>query len=190
MFKISSHGPFGYLKYKLWPKEAPIIKLPIWFSTIKNQESPIFTFVQMVCNILLEISWQGLQRCFGLHFNQRFAQKDMGLQSCKSLKFGNFGTSNLGVPTQNDIWVQALWPSTKNTIMGKVVVSPSIGHGESCESVYAHGSSMHQECYNYALNNLLFGLCSPMWIINMLVIFPTPYPKSLARLFYLQSVAR
>jgi hypothetical protein len=35
----------------------------------------------------------------------------------------------------------------------------SSGHGESYEFVFAYGSSMHQKCLNYALTNLLFGLC-------------------------------
>jgi hypothetical protein len=39
---------------------------------------------------------------------------------------------------------------------------PSPGRGESCESVFAHGSSVHQKCSNYALTNLLFGLCKSM----------------------------
>jgi len=47
----------------------------------------------------------------------------------------------------------------KNTIRGKVVASPSSGRVESCESMFAHDSSMHQKCSNYALTNLLFGLC-------------------------------
>jgi hypothetical protein len=46
--------------------------------------------------------------------------------------------------------------------MGKVMVSPKSGYGEFCEScefVFAHGSFVHQKCSNYALTNLLFGLC-------------------------------
>jgi hypothetical protein len=39
---------------------------------------------------------------------------------------------------------------------------PSPGHGEFCEIVFAHGSFVHQKCSNYALTNLLFGLCTPM----------------------------
>jgi hypothetical protein len=35
---------------------------------------------------------------------------------------------------------------------------PSPNYGRSCEFVYAHGSSVHQKCSNYALTNL-FGLC-------------------------------
>jgi hypothetical protein len=37
-----------------------------------------------------------------------------------------------------------LWPSTEYTIKGKVVASPSLGHGESCEFMFACGLSMHQ----------------------------------------------
>jgi len=39
---------------------------------------------------------------------------------------------------------------------------PSLGHGESCEFVFAHGSSLHQKCYNYTLTNLLFDLYRSM----------------------------
>jgi hypothetical protein len=44
------------------------------------------------------------------------------------------------------------------------------------ESVFARGSSMHQKCSNYALTNLLFGLCRSMWIIELLVTLPNPHP--------------
>jgi hypothetical protein len=85
----------------------------------------------------------------------------MGLQRRKNPNFGNFGTSNLGIPRQNDIWVQASWPGIKNNIIrGKVMVSPSLGHGESCESMFAHGLFMHLKCSNYALTKLLFGCSS------------------------------
>jgi hypothetical protein len=38
------------------------------------------------------------------------------------------------------------------------VASLSPGRGESCKSMFARGSSVHQKCSNYALTNLLFGL--------------------------------
>jgi hypothetical protein len=41
-------------------------------------------------------------------------------------QFWEFRESHLGGPKQNDIWVLALWPSTKNTIRGKVVASPQV----------------------------------------------------------------
>ncbi len=37
---------------------------------------------------------------------------------------------------------------------------------------------MHQKCSNYALTNLLFDLCRSMWIINPLVIRPSPHPRA------------
>jgi len=58
--------------------------------------------------------------------------------------------------------VQAPWPSIENIIRGKVVASLSPGHGESRKSVYARGLFMHYDCYNYALTNLLIGLCRPV----------------------------
>jgi len=87
-----SYDPFGHFKHKLWPKEEPRVKLPIWLSTIKSQELPQFPWVQVVCNILLEIPWLGLQLFFRPHLNRRSAHKVMGPQSCGSPNCGNFGT--------------------------------------------------------------------------------------------------
>ncbi len=133
----------------------------------------------MVCHISLESSQQGLQLCFKPHFNRSFSQNLMGFQSCGSPNFGNFKTPSLGIPKQNDIWVQGLWPGTKNTIRG-MVASLKLRCGESCESVFARGSSMHQKCSYYALNNLLFSLCKFVWIIDSLVTCLSPHPRALA----------
>jgi hypothetical protein len=124
MSKMGSHDPFGYLKHKLWPKEGLGIKLSIWLLTTKSQESPWFTCVQVACHIPLESFQQRLQLCFRPDLNWRSAQEVMGLQSHKN---PNFGTPNLGNLGQNDIWLQAPWPGTKNTIRGKVIDSLKSG---------------------------------------------------------------
>jgi hypothetical protein len=124
---MGSHISFVYSKHKLWPKEGSKVKLPIWFPIIKNQESPWFTYVQVLCHISLKSSQQGLQLYFRPYFNRRSLQKVIGFQSRESFNFGNFGTPKLGVPRQNDIWVQALWLGIDNIIMGKVVASPKSG---------------------------------------------------------------
>jgi hypothetical protein len=131
MCKMNLHDPFEYLKHTLWPKEGSGVKLTIWFSTTKNQESPWFPCLQVACNIPLKRSQWGLQLCFKPHPNWRFAHKIMGLQSCKNYNFGSFETptwkfrdSNLRVPRQNDIWVLFLCPCIEHIIRGKVVVFP------------------------------------------------------------------
>jgi hypothetical protein len=86
------YDPFGHLKYKLWPKERSGVKLVVWLSTIKSQELTQFICVQVVCDISLKRSRQGLQLCFRPHLNPKFACEIMGLQSCKSPNFSNFGT--------------------------------------------------------------------------------------------------
>jgi hypothetical protein len=93
----------------------------IWFLTTKSQESTWFICMKVTCHILLERSQQGLQLCFRPHLNRRFAQEVIGFQTRRN---HNFKTLNLGILRQNDIWVLDLWPSIKNTIRGKVVVSP------------------------------------------------------------------
>jgi hypothetical protein len=46
--------------------------------------------------------------------------------------------------------------------------------------MFARGSSVHQECYNYALTNLLFGLCMLVLIVDLLVTCCSPHPIALA----------
>jgi hypothetical protein len=113
MFKMGWHEPFWYLKHKLLLKEGLGVKLPIWLSTTKNQESPWFIYVQVVCHIFLESSWRRLQLCFKPHLNHWSAKNVMGLQNHKS--------PSLGVLRQNDIWLQASWLGIKNIIRGKLL---------------------------------------------------------------------
>jgi hypothetical protein len=87
----------------------------------------------------------------------------------------------LGVPGQNDIWVQAPWPGIDNTIRGKVLASSKSELWWVLYSVYAHDSFVHQKCSNYALINLLFGLCRFVWTIDPLFIHPSPHLGALTR---------
>ncbi len=135
----------------------------------------------MACHIQLESSWRGLQLCFIPHLNSRFTQEVIGFQSCRRPNFENFETTNLEVLGQNDIWVLASWLDTNNTIRGKVVASPSLGRGESYEFGFDRGSSLHQKCSNYALTNLLFGLCTFMWTIDPIVTCFSPHPGAPTR---------
>jgi hypothetical protein len=89
---MGSYDPFRHLRHKLWPKERSGVKLVIWFLTIKSQESPRFSYMQVTCHILLERSRQGLQRFFKPHLNQRSAHKVMGPQSHGNPSLGIFGT--------------------------------------------------------------------------------------------------
>jgi hypothetical protein len=105
----------------------------------------------------------------------------MGLQSCKNPNFENFMTPNLGIPKQNDIWVQAPWLGINNTIRGKVLASPK---PRSWWILWVHVYPWFvraPKCSNYALTNLLFGLCKFVWIIDSLIICPSPHPEALAR---------
>jgi hypothetical protein len=175
------HDPFEHLKHKLWPKEKPRVKLLIWLPTTKSQESPWFPCVQVACHILLERFQWRLQFCFRPHFNRRFTHKIMGLQSCKSPNFENFGIQ-LGSPKTKWHLGDGLVARHREQYKGgRWWLLPSLGRGESCEFVFARGLSMHQKCSNYILTNLLFGLCRSMWIIELLVTLPSPHLIILAR---------
>jgi len=59
----------------------------------KSRESTRFIYVQVLWDILLKSSREGLQLCFKPHLNSRFAHKVIGLQNQGSPNFGNFETT-------------------------------------------------------------------------------------------------
>jgi hypothetical protein len=121
---MGSHDPFEYLKHKLWLKKGLGIKVSIWIPTIKSWESLWITCVKEACHVSLEIFWQGLQLCFGPHFNQRFSQEIMGVQSGGSPNFRNCGTLDLGILRKMPFGCSPHGESQKILQGGKVVVSP------------------------------------------------------------------
>jgi hypothetical protein len=40
---------------------------------------------------------------------------------------------------------------------------------------------VHQKYSNYALTNLLFGLCRSQWIIDLIIIHPSPHMRAPTR---------
>jgi hypothetical protein len=123
------------LKHKLWPKEGPRVKLPVWLPTRKSQKSTRFTWLQTTCHIPLESSRWELQLCFGSHFDPRSSRKVMGLQSRKSFGWRDFGTPTRKSRERKAIWMWALWRGPKYTTRGRWWLPPSLGRGESCVSV-------------------------------------------------------
>jgi hypothetical protein len=75
----------------------------------------------------------------------------MGFQFCKSHNFENFKIPNLGVLGQNDIWESR--NSQKEYYKGEGGGFPKSGRDESCEFMFAHVLSMHQNCSTYTLTN-------------------------------------
>jgi hypothetical protein len=175
MSKIGSHDPFGFLKHKLWPTERSRVKLAVWLMSTKNQKSPWFPRVQAACHI----AWKDLDKGYnfvldlisigGLH-TKLWAPKVAGVPI--------WGISGLQLESLGTKWHLGASPVARHKEYYKGEgggFSPSLGRGESCEYVFAHGFSMHQKCSNSALTNLLFGLCRSVWIIDSLVICPSPH---------------
>jgi len=88
-----------------------------------------------------------------------------------------FRDSHLGVPGQNVIWMWASWRGTKYTIREKVVASPKFGMWWVLWVRIFLWLVLTPKCFNYALTNLLFGLCRPVWINKMIVNLLSPIPE-------------
>jgi hypothetical protein len=91
MFK-GSYDPFGHFKHKLLPKERPKVKIENLIPDHYNLGIPRFPCVQVVCDILLESSQQGLQLCLNLISIEGLHTK---LWAPKVAKVPNLGISGL-----------------------------------------------------------------------------------------------
>jgi hypothetical protein len=140
---MSSHRPFGHLKHKLCPKEGPEVKLPIWLSTIKNQEST------QICTC----RWRATYRWKAFDEGYNFASD---LVSIRGLYTKLWRPKVAGVPTLAISGLPFGSPGTKNHLdVGPVErckvyykgggwwLPPSPGCDESCVSVLpvAHPST-------------------------------------------------
>jgi hypothetical protein len=173
MYKMGSHDPFGHLKHVMTKRKVGVKLLP----TTKSQKLPRFPYVQVACHIPLESSLWKIQLCFRPHLNKRSSHKIMSPQIPKSPNFANFGIPTLESQDKNDIWVLVPWPSIEYTIRGKVVASPKFGPWWVLW-VHVCRQLVHAPKFsNYALTNLLFGLCKPAWVIELFVNLPSPIPK-------------
>jgi hypothetical protein len=91
------------------------------------------------------------------------------------LPFGSLGTKcHLGVLGQSDIWALVPWPGIKFTIRGKVVASPKYMPWWVLWIRVCLWFVHAPKCSNYALINLLFGLCKFAWVIEMFVNLLSP----------------
>jgi hypothetical protein len=95
----------------------------------------------------------------------------MGLQICEIPFSGISGlpTWKLGVPRQNDIWVQASWLGTNNTMKGKVVASPKSGLWWVLWVCV---------CLWFIYAPKMLDLHRSMWIIISFVTYPSPHLKA------------
>jgi hypothetical protein len=116
MFQMGSHDLFEYLKHKLWPKERLGVKVPIWLPPTKSQQSP------NAFRWRATYPWKYLSK--GYNFASNFTlikNLHKKLWPSKVLRVLILGI--LGIPGQNDIWMEPMWLIIENTIRRKVVAS-------------------------------------------------------------------
>jgi hypothetical protein len=145
----------------------------IWLLTTKSEESPWFPCMQVACNISLKRSRREIQLCFRPHLNQSLHTKLWAPKVAGILIMGISGLS-LWESWDKMIWVLVLWLSRKYTIGGKVVASSKSGLWGVLWVCVCLWLVRAPKCPNYALTNLLFGLCRFVWISEMLVNLPNP----------------
>jgi hypothetical protein len=124
---MASHWPFGHLQPKLWAKEGPGVKLPVWLLTTKSRESTSSRPPNWKCDTSLKRSGRELQVWFRPRHDQTLQLGVMSSQSPGTppgIISGQFRDSNPrvpGVPGKSDIRAWVPRSVTEYTIRSKVV---------------------------------------------------------------------
>jgi len=180
---MTSHEPFGHLQPKLWAKEGPGVKLTVWLSTTKSQESTRPRHLQKDCSIVLESSRRELQDFFRPHPNQRSEQEVMDAQSFGSPTRDSFETPPWESREKVPFGCSSRGELQRILYGGRWWLPLSSGRGESSESKLARGLSQHQKGAEWVLTNLWLvldvGPCN-----KIIVPLPSLIPGLLARPSY------
>jgi hypothetical protein len=97
-----------------------------------------------------------------------------GLPKLWESQLWEFRDFQLGILGQNDIWALVSWPNTKYVIRGKVVPSLKFRPWWVLWVRVCPWLNCATKCSNYALINLLFGLCRFVWVIKLLLKLRSP----------------
>jgi hypothetical protein len=147
---MGSHDPFGQLKQKLWPKERPKSNWQFDSRPLKVRER--FDF--LTCRWRVTYRWKALNKGynFGLDLVSSSDLISIGvfhtkLWAPKVAKVPTSGISGFPLESPGTKWHLGVGPVTMHKVYykgGRWWLLPSLGHGESSEFVFAHGSSVHQ----------------------------------------------
>ncbi len=138
-----------------------------------NIKLPRFSSMQVVCDITLESSWQGLISIGGVHIK---------LWAPKVARVPTLEISRLPLGSPETKWHLGASPMARHIVYykgeggGFPQVRPVVSLVSPCFSWFVHAPKFP----NYALTNLLFSLCKFVWVIELLVNLPSPHPGALA----------
>jgi hypothetical protein len=157
MSKMASHEPFEHTQPKLWAKERPGVKLPVWLPTTKSRKLTSSWRLQKECDKALESSRRELRLWFRPHSNRRLEPGDMSSQSPESPTRDSFGTPPWESREKVPFGCGSHGVTQRILYGGRWWFPPSPGRGESSESKVARGLSQHQMRAEWVLTNLWLG---------------------------------
>jgi hypothetical protein len=130
-------------------------KLPIWLPTTKSQESTRFPYVQAMCNIPFERSWQGLQLYFRPRCNRRSHKKLRALKVMRVRIVGisRFPFGSLGTKSHLDVA-----PMERRRVYNK-------GEGGGFPQVWAVVNLVCPSCPWLVLAPKMFQLCTNHFVL-------------------------
>jgi len=139
---MASHWPFGHLQPKLWAKEGPGVKLPVWLPITKSRESTFLRCRLEECNTTLKSSWRELQHWFRTRPDPSSGRGAMAIQSSGS-PAGTLSGLHFGSPNKMCHSDVASATSRKEYYMGEGGGFPRFQAVVSLVCPSARGKSQH-----------------------------------------------
>jgi hypothetical protein len=146
MPKMASHVPFGHLQPKLWAKEGPGVKLPIWLPTTKSRESISSRRRLKECDTVLESSRRQLQLWFR-PLPTRVQGKELWASKVPGLQPGTVSGLLLGSPGKKCHSDVASAESYREYYMGEGGGFPWVPAVVSLMCQSARGLSQHPKVF-------------------------------------------
>ncbi len=127
-----------------------------------------FPYVQVACQIPLERSWWRLQLCFRPHLNRRSTQSYVP-PNVVGVPIVRISKLPFGIPKTK--WHLGAGPMARHKVFynGEGGGSPK---SKLWWLLWVHVCLWlicAPKCFDYALTNLLFGLCRSIWVSELLV---------------------
>jgi hypothetical protein len=172
MFKMGLHCSFEYLKHKLWPKERPGIKLPVWLPTRKSRESTRFTCVQLfVCRWHATYHWKALDE--GYNFTSDRI-------SIWGLLAKLWGLQSHGNPSHLDV---SLVERCRIYYKGEGGGFPQVQAVVSLMCLCCSWLVLSPKVLQLRTNHLVWVLCRPVWVSEVYQLFLVPSRSSSTPLY-------
>jgi hypothetical protein len=178
MSKMGSHCSFGHLKHKLWPKEGPGIKLPVWLPTTKKSGiDPIYLAAGGVLHTVGKLSTRATTLLQTTSRSEVFLQS-YGAPKSQESHLARFRDLHSGVSGEKNHLDVAFVASHRVYYKGEGGGFPQVRAVVSLVCPCYLWLVLAPRVLQLCTNHFVWVVCKPVWVSEACQLFPIPSPSS------------